>query len=47
MRYVQGYLSRSVPEKNIAIANSNRLSLRKRTSFFTPDPSFMTQSELY
>ena len=48
MRDVKRYLSRSVPERNIATANflKELVSLRDRTSFFTPNSSFMTQSEL-
>ena len=43
MRDVKSYLSRSVPERNIATANflKELVSLRDRTSFFTPDSSFM------
>jgi hypothetical protein len=49
MRHVKGCLSRSVPEKNIATAEfvKELVSLREGTSFFTPDPSFMAQSELF
>ena len=48
MRDVRRCLGRSVPEGNIATANFLRelVSLRDRTSFFTPDSSFMTRSEL-
>lgn len=48
MRHVKCYFSGSVSDKNIATAAflKELVSLRERTSFFIPDASFMTQSEL-
>jgi hypothetical protein len=48
MQQVKGHISRSVSERNIATTNflKELVSFRKTTSFLTPDPSFMTQSEL-